>query len=123
MLTPKDTPREKQENLHSFWDRIIGIYVARKNDEPDSVFLPPIGNKIMKQYPAAKMQSRLKLGQFDEWQQESFRIATTEVYPPTLIRFQAPSQNYKKKAFKIAEQQIALAGYRLGAMLNQIFGQ
>ncbi len=33
-----------------------------------------------------------------------------------------PSEAYKKRAFQIAQEQIALAGYRLGEMLNQIFG-
>ena len=32
-----------------------------------------------------------------------------------------PSESYKKMAFEIAEEQIPLAGYRLGEMLNQIF--
>jgi hypothetical protein len=32
-----------------------------------------------------------------------------------------PSESYKKQAFEIAEEQIALAGYRMGEMLNQIF--
>lgn len=123
LLTPKDTPREKQENLHSFWDRIIGTIVPRKNDAPDIIYLPEIGAKIMKKYPLAKMQNRLELGQYDKWQQESLKIATTEVFPATLIRFQPASASYKKKAFSIAEQQIALAGYRMGATLNQIFGQ
>lgn len=123
LLTPKDTPREKQENLHSFWDRIIGTSILRKSDAPDIIYLPEIGAKIMKKYPLMKMQDRLELGQYDKWQQESFKIATTEVFPATLIRFQPASASYKKKAFSIAEQQIALAGYRMGATLNQIFGQ
>ncbi len=67
------------------------------------------------------MRSRLKIGKFDEWQQESFRISSTEVYPPTLKRFEMPSEAYKKRAFQIAQEQITLAGYRLGEMLNQIF--
>jgi hypothetical protein len=123
LLMPKDTSREKQENLHSFWDRIIGIYVGRKNDVPDAIYLPEIGAKIMKKYSFAKMQNRLELGQFDKWKEESFKIAATEVFPSTLIRFQPVSASYKKKAFGIAEEQIALAGYRLGATFNQIFGQ
>ncbi len=121
LLTPKDTPREKQENLHSFWDRIIGINIPRRNDAPDAVYLPPIAQKIMKKHPRSKMQSRLELGKFEKWQQASFKIATTEVFPQSLIRFQSAPAAYKKRAFKISEEQIALAGYRLGAMLDEIF--
>lgn len=123
LLTPKDTPKEKQENLHSFWDRIIGDFVQRKNDAPDAVYLPEIGAKIMKKYPFAKMQNRLALGQYDKWHEESFKIATSEIFPATLIRFQPASASYKKKAYGIAEERIALAGYRIAATLNQIFGQ
>ena len=123
LLTPKDTPRNQQVNLHWFWDSIVGRNVSRKNDACDADYLLPIAAKMMKKYPFAKSQNQLSLGKFDIWQQESFKIATTELFPSTLIRFQTPTENYKKNAFKISQQQIALAGYRLGAMLNQIFGQ
>jgi hypothetical protein len=123
LLTPKDTPRDKQENLHSFWDRIITSTVPRQNDAPDMIYLPPIAERIRKKFPFAKMQSRLELGKFDKWHEESFSIATTEVFPATLIRFQPASAAYKKRAFAISEERIALAGYRLGATLDQIFGQ
>lgn len=122
LLTPKDTPRENQDNLHWFWDSIVKRSVSRQSDACDADYLPPIAERIMKKYPLAEMRNRLMLGEFDKWQQESFRIATAELFPPTLIRFQTPSEKYKKRAFEIAERQIALAGYRLGTMLNQIFG-
>lgn len=121
LLTPQGTPRERQENLHWFWDSIVRRNVARKNDACDSDYLPPLANQMMKKHPFSKMQNRLNLGQFDKWQQESFQIAVTELFPATLIRFQMPSEAYKKRAYQISQEQIALAGYRLGAMLNQIF--
>jgi hypothetical protein len=122
LLTPKDAPRENQTNLHWFWDSIVVRNVSRKNDACDADFLAPIGNEMMKKHPLSKMQSNLNLGKFDVWQQQSFKIATDEVFPATLIRFQMPTENYKKNAYRISQQQLALAGYRLGAMLNQIFG-
>lgn len=121
-LSPKDTPRNKQENLHWYWDSIVARNVVRKNDASDAEYLLPIAAKMMKKYPLAKMQSRLEIGRFETWQQESFQVASTKLYPKTLIRYQTPSAAYKKMAFGIAEEQIALAGYRLGTMLNQIFG-
>jgi hypothetical protein len=68
------------------------------------------------------MQNRLEAGKFDAWQQESFKIASEKLYPKTLVRNQMPSAAYNKMAFAIAEQQIALAGYRLGTWLNQVLG-
>lgn len=122
LLTPKDGPRENQLNLHWFWDSIISRSVARKNDACDADYLVPIADKMMKKYSFAAMQSRFKLGQFDTWQKENFAVATKEVFPSSLIRFQMPPAGYTKRAFQISEEQIALAGYRMGETLNQIFG-
>lgn len=119
-LSPKDALRK--ENLHWYWDSIVVRTVPRKNDATDAEYLLPIGNAIMKKYPLAKMQNRLEPGKFDAWQQESFQVASKRLYPKTLIRNQMPSAAYNKMAFGIAEEQIAIAGYRLGTWLNQIFG-
>lgn len=122
-LTPKDAPRENRLNLHGFWDSIIGINIPRINDACDQDYLPPIAQQIMSAHPFNRMESGLKLGKFDEWQKEGFRIASSKAYPATLLRNQLPSQNYKQLVFQISQERIALAGYRLGAMLNQIFGE
>lgn len=122
MLSPKDAKGDERLNLHWFWDSIIGRNVPRQNDECDSDYLPAIAREMVKKYPFSKTRNRLAIGKFDEWQRESFRIASTKVYPANLIRNQTPSEAYKKQAFKIAQEQIAVAGYRLGEMLNQIFG-
>jgi hypothetical protein len=120
LLSPKDAPR--RENLHWFWDSIVARSVARKNDASDTEYLLPIAKTMMKKYPFEKMQSRLKLGQFDQWLNESYQIAANKLYPATLKRGEMPSAAYQKMSFKIAEEQIALAGYRMGEMLNGIFG-
>ena len=121
MLSPKDAKGEDRLNLHWYWDSIIDRNVPRANDACDSDYLPAIAEQMMKKYPFAKMQSRLKIGKFDEWHQEGFQIASTKIYPSSLKFGEMPSENYKKMAFEIAQEQIALAGYRLGEMLNQIF--
>lgn len=120
-LSPKDAPRK--ENLHWFWDSIVARSVARKNDASDMEYLAPIAQTMMKKYPFEKMKSRLKLGQFDQWLNESYLIAANKLYPKTLLRNEMPSNAYQKMSFQIAEEQIALSGYRMGEMLNQIFDQ
>ncbi len=121
-LSPKGTPRNKAENLHWYWDSIVARSVARKNDASDAEYLLPIAAKIMKKYPLATMENRLAIGKFDQWQQESFQVASTQLYK-NLKRFDTPTEAYRKRAFKIAEEQIAIAGYRMGRMLNQILGE
>ena len=120
LLNPKDTPREQSENLHWFWDSILRRNVSR-NDECDGEYIPKIATQIMKKHAFAKMQSRLKIGDFRDWQKEGFLLATTDVFSPNLIRFEAPPAKYKQNAFEVAQEQMALAGYRLGEMLNRIF--
>lgn len=120
-LTAKDTPREDRVNLHWYWDSIIMRNIPRVNDACDSEYLPAIAQSISKKHPFSKMQNRLKIGKFNEWQTEGFEIAAKEFFPATLVRYQMPSDKYKKRAFEIAQEQLALAGYRLSETLNQIF--
>jgi hypothetical protein len=119
LLTPKDTPRERSENLHWFWDSILGRIVPR-NDMSDAEYISLIGDSIMNKYPPAEMMNRLETGNFRQWQQEGVKLATTDVFSPDLIRYEKPSAKYRRNAFKVSEEQMALAGYRLGAMLDQI---
>lgn len=121
LLTPKDTPREQSENLHWFWDSILGRIIPRK-DMPDTQYIPLLGDSIMNKYPQGEMQNRLEIGNFRQWQQEGVKLAMTEVFSSDLIRYETPSAKYRRNAFEVSEEQMALAGYRLGAMLEQIFG-
>jgi len=121
-LTPKDTPRDKQENLHWFWDSIIARNLPNKKDACDTDYIDPIAKKIIAKYPFDKMQSRLDLANFDDWRKESYEIASTKVYPPELKRGETPSEKYRKGALKIAQERLALAGYRMGELFNQVFG-
>jgi hypothetical protein len=122
LLTPKDTPRDKQENLHRFWDSIINRSIPIKNNVCDAAYLEPIARGIMKKYPYSSLQGQMELGKFGDWVKASFSLAPTDVYSPDLKRFEMPSKAYQKKALRIAERQLALAGYRIGEQFNQLFG-
>jgi len=121
LLTPEGTPREKQMNLHWYWDSIVGQNMPLKGDECDREYISKVGRKIMKKYPANSLSAAMRLGEYDEWRKESFALNPTDVFSPDLVRFQMPSEKYKKHAFQVAERQLALAGYRLAATFNQIF--
>lgn len=122
LLTPKDTPRDKQQNLHSFWDGIIGKNMPNSKDECDAVYLDPIAQKIIKMHPLAKMRARLAVGQFELWVKESLTAAQTDVYSADLKRFEAATPKYKKRALEVSQERLALAGYRMGDLFNQVFG-
>lgn len=120
-LTPVGTPRDKQVNLHWFWDSIVGRNVPIKAGMCESEYIAMLGGRMMKKYPFASVQARLNLGKYEDWQQESFAFNNTIVFSPDLKRNEMPSEQYKKNAFKLAERQLAMAGYRLGETLNAIF--
>jgi len=121
LLTPQGTPRDKQENLHWFWDSIMVRYAPNTKDQCDADYVDPMAQEIMKLYPYEKLKDRLAPGKFEAWKDESYKIATTEVYKG-IDFFQMPSDAYKKKAFLIAQERLALAGYRIADAFNDAFG-
>ncbi|MCZ2390626.1 MAG: S1/P1 nuclease [Acidobacteria bacterium] len=121
-LTPKGTPRAEQENLHGFWDSIIDTTVPNKGDLCDTAYLDPIAAKIVAAYPYDKEKKRLEPGDFAKWKAESLDIATTFVYR-NIEFFKKPSDDYRQKAFRISEERIALAGYRIADLFNSAFGK
>lgn len=122
LLTPKGTPRDKQENLHWFWDSIVVRNIPNTKDECDIDFLEPLAKSFMKKYPFEKMESRLALSDYNAWAKESLTFAQNDVFSSDLKRFEFPSDKYKKKALEVAEERLALAGYRMGEIFNQAFG-
>lgn len=121
-LTPKGTPRADQVNLHWYWDSIVGRNVQPKKDMSDGQYIKWLGDAMMKRYPYARAQGQIELGDYESWKKESFALATSEVFRSDLIRFEMPSMKYRKNAYRVAERQLALAGYRLGETMNAIFG-
>jgi len=119
-LSPKEATGDARLNLHWFWDSIIGRNIARRDDACDAEYLRGIVQVTKRKYPYTEMQSRLKLGKFDDWQQEGFQIASTKLYPESLKFGVEPTEEYRKMAFEISQERLALAGYRMGEMLNQI---
>ena len=119
-LTPRDTPRADQVNLHWFWDSIVVRNQPNSKDGCEGEYIDPLAADIMKEFPYDKLRSRLNAGKFASWKDESFDIATSEVYKG-VVGFQMPSEDYRKKAFRIARERLALAGYRMAELFNDAF--
>ena len=75
----------------------------------------------MRRYPFASVRSDLKLGDYRALQQESFAYNPTVVFSPDLVRFRMPTAKYRRTAANLAERQLALAGYRMGELFNNVF--
>ena len=119
LLVPEGT-KENILNLHSYWDGILRRNLERKNDECDSDYIPDIARKVTGRYPLLRLQNRLKLSDYKEWNEEGYRLLNQVVYTPDLKRNEMPTKKYQRRAFESGQEQIALAGYRIAATLNQI---
>lgn len=123
LLSPKDAPGANRVNLHSYWDSILTRNVLRENDACDADYIAAMGKKIMAKHSYPKMKNRLRLADYKVWNTEGFNFLNKNVYASDLKRGELPSKKYQDAAFETGQEQIALAGYRLGETLNQIFAK
>jgi hypothetical protein len=126
-----DTPWSK--NLHTFWDEAYrrfyqdGEVKATPELAEVDVMTNPATKEWMKRLEAdAPSNPNL---QFDAkgWALESHAIACTMVYgtldEPYGARNIKLQEKYVNEAVQIARHRIVLAGYRLAALLNELYGQ
>jgi hypothetical protein len=103
-------PHDCSTNLHALWDDILTT---------------PHGSATVDGLAAALQQRHRKplflgLGNYEAWARESYKVATTRVYPVTLFRRTKPAPAYYSAVLKESEPRLALAGYRLGEALNAL---
>jgi hypothetical protein len=126
-----DTPWSK--NLHSFWDEAYRRYYkdGEVRATPPLSEATALGSPEMKEWmkqlePYAPAHPDL---QFDvkKWVMGSHEIACTQVYgtldAPYGARDVKLTEKYVTDATRTARQQIELAGYRLAALLNDLYGK
>lgn len=123
LLTPQGTKREDQVNLHWFWDSIAGRNVPFVVFPDEGLYVRSIAESFMLRYPFESSRSGLMLGDYPGWQKESFALANSEVFRKDLKRFETPPDAYRRNAYTVSEQRLAMAGYRMGETLNEIFGK
>lgn len=110
----------KTRNLHAFWDGGAGLFaapVARPlpgNGEP----ITTIARSIAAAYPpgAAALPEQTQMST-EKWLDEGVVLLTSVVYPPSAT----PDEAYVVRAREIVKRRVALAGYRLAALLNTIW--
>jgi hypothetical protein len=107
--------------LHGFWDNIVDNAEPRKPNEGNVSYIKRLTEKFESDFPKSHF-TNLQPAQFDKWAIESLRKAQQNAYPKTLKRGVSPSSQYQTNTFRIAEESIAEAGYRLADLLEVIFG-
>jgi len=105
---------DDDRNLHGYWDHILDASAAPDPGGDSIAYADRMAHGIERTHPlAAPAASTDVLG----WAQEGLRLAQTVAYAG-VSRGTAPSAAYQAEALRVSEGQIALAGYRLAALLN-----
>jgi hypothetical protein len=105
--------QDATRNLHSLWDGAAG------QDTSDAYIAKYIADAIAA-HPASHHQEKKP----EKWIDEGYKLAVTQVYTfgnetGTREKPLPLPPGYEANASKIAQQRIAIAGYRLAAVLNE----
>lgn len=123
---PVTMPAETRiKNLHSYWDSAAGQFgfesLKRPLDEAGRARVRAFAEQMMAAYPADANLEWKDLN-VQQWVEESDRFVREFVYTG-IKENDAPSAAYTVEARKITARRIALAGYRLAAVLNSIYSE
>jgi hypothetical protein len=113
----------KDKNLHSFWDHALST-------ETDAKKLVTLAKSLIKKYEKDPVEVDVESGPVEEstvmeWIEESATLARYFVYTvgdeKKKAPFPKPGTGYQTTAHAIAEHRVAIAGYRLAALLDDRF--
>ncbi len=105
------------DDLHWYWDRALTEAYELEIGESDVARARRIADELMVAYP----QPDTITFEYEAWAAEGFRIAATSAYVE-IERGLPPTNAYSEMVQRTAAEAVARAGYRLGALLNDIFG-
>jgi len=134
-----DLRNRSTANLHTFWDKAFRF--DGKDDQivemwktPDGIDRPRSPGetviaeeaaKLMKQFPRESLEELKGKTTAEDWARESHVLGCTKAYPPgdhphdTEVRKLEPA--FVHQSQEIAARRVAIAGYRLGDLLNELF--
>jgi hypothetical protein len=104
-------------NLHAYWDDILDEGVPHQPGEDSLAYAARNAHRIQQAHPKTALGSAAVSPDVPAWERDCLRLAQTVVYD-SLMRGTAPSAGYLAEALRVSEAQMALAGYRLAALLN-----
>ncbi|OGT61039.1 MAG: hypothetical protein A3E85_05790 [Gammaproteobacteria bacterium RIFCSPHIGHO2_12_FULL_45_12] len=101
-------------NLHQLWDGGVGAFDA----DTSLAAIQALTSRLIAAYPENYFGAQASDFEPDSWAKEGLALAQQYVYS-TSERAEV-SAAYRYAGQKEAAQQVALAGYRLGALLNEL---
>lgn len=123
LVAPEDSRGDARLNIHWFWDSIVPRNVPFDFGLCEGDYVRHVANSMMLRYPFDPIRGGLELSNYGVWKDESLYLAQNEVFRSDLVRFQAPSDDYRRNAMRVAERRLVQAGYRMGETLESIFGK
>lgn len=107
------------KNLHALWDSALALYPSKhfSHEVNDPKDIDKLMHLIEADYPEHYFGDKLTNLDPSLWQQESHQLAI-DAHHITLFNGEVDG-NYIQQYTQVAEQQIALAGYRLAHVLNK----
>jgi len=135
-----DLGQKQLQTLHTYWDkafrfdavdgRILETWTAPRVDNrpgaPGQGVIVTEARKIMAEFPRSSLPEVAEPADALRWATESYRIACRQAYPPgdppanTEVRPLTPE--FVHESHKIACRRLAVAGYRLAALVNDLLG-
>jgi hypothetical protein len=110
----------KYRNLHAYWDSGAGLFedIARPLTTEGEKQLAAIVDEALKANPVDKLPGA-KVLRPAVWIQEGYALAKEAVY--VIPENSAPTDRYRQSVQRHSRRQVALAGVRLAALLNDIY--
>jgi hypothetical protein len=101
--------------LHAYWDDLPDLGT-------DGMTVAQAAGSIAAAHPRSELAAELRQQDPKEWSLEGRDLASRDVYTPEMLQ-QHDVTVYGAAAWDLAQQRLALAGYRLADRLNGLFGQ
>jgi len=108
-------------NLHKFYDSGADMLpeFSRPLNSSSLLALNSIATNFTKEFPPNSTQVG-NTTDFDEWVTEAFYLAKEFVYKNATYKANI-TEAYKKEAYQLIKHRIALGGYRLASLIEQIY--
>ncbi len=134
-----DLIAKQVRNLHTYWDKafrfdgvggkVIELWqsprVPDRPKEPKNGIIATEARRIMAAYPRKSCPEIRERPDPTAWAQETHRVGCKSAYPPgeppTNTEARALTADFVHTSHDIATRRLALAGYRLAALLNELF--
>jgi hypothetical protein len=112
----------KEKNLHAYWDAAGGFFnfveVKHPLTAPGRKSIKMFASKAMAAYPTSKPE--WKDLDVHHWVEEGHELAISSAYNG-IKQNGIPSGRYQTRAQSVCRKRLAMGGYRLAALLNEIY--